>query len=932
MSASLKNLVPIEEKALRKQLEELIENEQGADIGLKIRPKIVALIKNTLASGQKKAEIILQRNGKGKQCARRLSLLVDTIITTLYRFVVDKIYSLPNPSSGERIALIAVGGYGRGTLAPHSDIDLHFLLPWKQTPWGEQVMEYILYMLWDVGLKVGHATRNIDDSIRMANEDMTARTALLEARFLIGNRQLFEEMMRRFENEVIKGTSPAFIRAKLIERDMRHKKAGETRYLVEPNVKESKGGQRDLQTLLWIAKYHYRISTTDKLVTLGVLSKSELNTFKKADDFLWAVRCHMHFLTGKAQERLSFDIQRDIAHRLGYTAHPGMEDVERFMKHYFLVAKQVGDLTRIVSAALEEEYAKPVPGLNRVFLTFSRRKKKIAGSPGFVIDTQRINIDDDEVFTRDPVNLIRLFYLSDIHGLECHPHAVQEASRSLKLITPAIRENKEANRLFLAILTSPRNPSLILRRMNESGVLGKFIPDFGKIVAMMQFNMYHHYTVDEHLLRCIACLSEIDHGKVYQDHPLATEIMPTFKKERTIVYVALFLHDIAKGRPEDHSIAGAKIARKLCPRFGLSRADSELVAWLIKEHLTMSIVAQSRDLNDRKTIEDFANVVQTTDRLKLLLVLTICDIKGVGPGVWNGWKGQLLRTLYHETELVLTGGFSQVPRTDRINASKERLYDALKDWDDTQKQHYLGLHYPNYWLTVSPEEQIRHANFIRDADRQQTPLATMVEIHHFEGVTELTILAPDHPRVLSIVTGACAAAGGNIVDAQIFTTTDGRALDIILISREFELDDDEKRRANRVGRMIEDAIKGTIRLPEVIARRTKTRHTEKAFDVTPNVDINNTLSDKFTVIEIEGLDRPGLLFKITKTLSDLSLDIASAHITTFGEKVIDSFYVNDLFRHKIVNPQKQANIRRKLLSLIEADTVENAIKENTKRI
>ena len=872
-------------------MEELIKNENGADIGLKIRPKIVALLKNTISEGQKQAELILQQNGKGRQCARRLSLLVDTVITTLYNFVVERIYPLPNPSSGERIALIAVGGYGRGTLAPHSDIDLHFLLPWKQTPWGEQVMEYILYMLWDVGLKVGHATRNIEDSIRMAQEDMTVRTALLEARFLIGNRGIFDELMRRFEDEVVKGTSPAFIRAKLLERDQRHKKAGETRYLVEPNVKESKGGQRDLQTLLWIAKYHYRITSTDKLVTLGVLSKAELRIFKKADDFLWAVRCHMHFLTGKAQERLSFDIQRDIAHRLGYTAHPGMEDVERFMKHYFLVAKQVGDLTRIVSAALEEEYAKPVPGLNRVFLTFSRRKKKIVDYPGFVIDTKRINIDDDDVFVRDPVNLIRLFYLSDTHGLECHPHAVQEASRSLKLITPKVREDKEANRLFIAILTSPRNPSLILRRMNESGVLGKFIPDFGKIVAMMQFNMYHHYTVDEHLLRCIACLSQIDHGEVYQDHPLASSIVPTFKKERTILFVALFLHDI--------------------------------VAWLIKEHLTMSMVAQSRDLNDRKTIEDFANVVQTTDRLKLLLVLTICDIKGVGPGVWNGWKGQLLRTLYHETELVLTGGFSQVPRTDRINASKERLHDALENWDEAEKQHYIGLQYPNYWLTVSPEDQVRQANFIRDADKRKTPLATMSELHRFDGVTELTILAPDHPRVLSIVTGACAAAGGNIVDAQIFTTTDGRALDIILISREFELDDDETRRANRVGKMIEDALKGTIRLPEVIAQRAKPRRAAKAFDVAPNVEINNTLSDKFSVIEIEGLDRPGLLFEITKTLSDLSLDIASAHITTFGEKVIDNFYVNDLFRHKIINPQKQAAIRRKLLALIAAEPKEN---------
>lgn len=928
MNVSLKSLTLVDAAQLRDRLEELLVNQTGSDIGSSIRPEIINLLKSTIREGQKTAENILKQNGNGEQCAKRLSLLIDVIIETLYQFVVERVFPLPNPSDGERIALIAVGGYGRGTLAPRSDIDIHFLLPWKQTPWGEQVMEYILYMLWDVGLKVGHATRNIEDSIRMAKEDMTVRTALLEARFLIGNRQLFDELMHRFEDKVVRDTSPAFIRAKLAERDARHQKAGETRYLVEPNVKESKGGQRDLQTLLWIAKYHYRISSTDKLVTLGVLSKSELGVFKKADNFLWAVRCHMHFLTGKAQERLSFDIQREIAHRLGYTAHPGMEDVERFMKHYFLVAKQIGDLTRIVSAALEEEYAKPVPGLNRVFLTFSKRKKKIKESDDFVIDTQRINIVDDNAFSRDPVNLIRLFHLSDIYGLECHPFAVQEASRSLKLITTAVRENPEANRLFLAILTSPRNPALILRRMNESGVLGAFIPDFGKIVAMMQFNMYHHYTVDEHLLRCIGFLSQIDHGDVCKEHPLASSIMPTLKKERTILYVALFLHDIAKGRPENHSIAGAKIARKLCPRFGLSRNETEIVAWLIEEHLTMSMVAQSRDLNDRKTIDDFANTVQTMDRLKLLLILSICDIKGVGPGVWNGWKGQLLRTLYHETELVLTGGFSQISRTDRINASKQRLSDALDGWTEDEKQHYLTLHYPNYWLTVALEDQVLHANFIREADRRNTPLATMAEPHNFEGVTQITVLAPDHPRVLSIVTGACAAAGGNIVDAQIFTTTDGRALDIILISREFTLDNDEKRRAARVGKMIEETLKGAIRLPEVIAQRVKPKHAAKAFDVTPQVEINNTLSDKFSVIEIEGMDRQCLLYDLTRTLSDLSLDIASAHITTFGEKVIDTFYVRDLVGQKLLSPQKQANIRRKLLSLIDANVTASTEKKS----
>ncbi|MDT4841224.1 Bifunctional uridylyltransferase/uridylyl-removing enzyme [compost metagenome] len=431
--------------------------------------------------------------------------------------------------------------------------------------------------------------------------------------------------------------------------------------------------------------------------------------------------------------------------------------------------------------------------------------------------------------------------------------------------------------------------------------------------------------MDEHLLRCIQVMSEIEHGELENEHPLANHLVTTMKRDRVLLYVAILLHDIAKGRPEDHSIAGARIARRLCPRFGLSASETETVEWLVREHLTMSMVAQSRDLNDRKTIVDFADTVQTMERLKLLLILTVCDIKGVGPGVWNGWKGQLLRTLFYETELVLTGGFSELPRADRDRQARAALADKLSDWPAAERDAYLGLHYTNYFLTVSLDDQVRHAHFIRETDRNGRALATMAKPHTFEAVTEITVLAPDHPRLLSIITGACAAAGGNIVDAQIFTTGDGRALDTILISREFDTDEDERRRAERVGKVIEDVLSGKSHLPDVLAKRTKPKKGAKAFKVEPHVEINNTLSDKFTVIEVEGLDRPGLLSELTGLISDLSLDIASAHITTFGEKVIDSFYVTDLVGHKISNATRQGNIRRKLLAVLG---VENTAKTN----
>ena len=905
----------VDGEALRAELSALTAATKGDGAG--VRDQALAILRRTIAEGRARAEAMLREDGGGTACAERLSHLMDEVIRALYDFATVHVYRSKNPSAAERMAVVAVGGYGRGTLAPGSDIDLLFVLPYKQTPWGEQVVEYILYVLWDLGLKVGHATRTVEECVRLSRADITIRTSILEARFLWGEEKLFDDLVARFDREVVKSTGPEYVQAKLAERDERHRKAGESRYLVEPNVKDGKGGLSDLHTLFWIGKYYYRVRTGEELVEKGVFTDEEYRQFRKAEDFLWAVRCHMHFATGKAEERLHFDIQREIAERLGYTSHPGLSAVERFMKQYFLVAKEVGDLTRIFCAALEEEQATHGPGFNRLFLNFSRRRKKLPGTSDFLVDNNRITIADDKVFERDPVNMMRLFWLADRHGLEYHPDALKLLTRSLNLVDRNLRRDAEGNRLFLDVLTSDRNPELNLRRMNEAGLLGRLIPDFGKIVAMMQFNMYHHYTVDEHLIRCIGVLAEIEHGDSEKLHPLSHSLMPSLKSQREVLYAAVLFHDIAKGRPEDHSEAGGKVARRVAPHMGFNASETETIGWLVENHLVMSETAQMRDLNDRKTIEDFAARVQSIERLKLLLVLTVCDIRGVGPGVWNGWKGQLLRTLYYETELLLTGGFSEIARVTRAAAARERLEHALDGWDERDRKRMVKLHYDNYLLTVDLDDQLRHAEFIRNADAAKKSLATMVRTREFEAVTEITILTPDHPRLLSVIAGACAAAGGNIVDAQIFTTTDGRALDTILIGREFDRDEDERRRAERVGRLIEDVLSGKAWLPEMIEKRTKPKRGAKAFRIEPRAEIRNTLSNRFSVIEVEGLDRPGLLSEITGAISDLSLDIASAHITTYGEKVIDTFYVTDLTGQKIENPTRQAAVRERLLETLE---------------
>ncbi|HET7022498.1 MAG TPA: [protein-PII] uridylyltransferase [Xanthobacteraceae bacterium] len=874
-------------------------------------------LRAALARGREVVEALLIADRHGRRCAERLCAMQDEIVRVLYEFAIKHLYPAQNPSEAEHMAVIATGGYGRGVLAPGSDIDLLFLLPYKQTAWGESVAETILYCLWDMGLKVGHATRSVNECIRAAKSDMTIRTAVLEARFLLGDRKLYDELVARFDKEVVQGTAAEFVAAKLAEREERHRRAGQSRYLVEPNVKDSKGGLRDLHTLYWIAKYVYRVREREELIALGVYDPREYRRFRRCGDFLWAVRCHMHFLAGRAEERLSFDIQREIAVRLGYTEHPGLRDVERFMKHYFLIAKDVGDLTAILCAKLENRQAKAMPVLSRMMARFRPRPRHtLSETEDFIVDYNRINVADENVFKRDPVNLIRIFHLAQKYNLAFHPDAMHLATRSLKLIDQGLRENEEANRLFLEILTSKNDAETVLRRMNEAGVLGTFVPAFGRIVAMMQFNMYHHYTVDEHLVRCIGALSDIEAGRA-EDAKFATELMRTIQpRHRELLYVAMFLHDIAKGRVEDHSIAGARIARNFCPRLGFTPAETETVAWVIEVHLLMSTVAQSRDLSDRMTIENFSAVIQSVERLKLLTILTAADIKAVGPGVWNGWKAQLIRTLYYETEPVLTGGFSEVNRAQRVALAQAEFRANLADWTAQEVDAYIALHYPAYWLKVDLPHQIAHARFLRATAEAGKSLATAVAFPAARGVTELTVLAPDHPWLLSTVAGACAVAGANIVDAQIFTTTDGRALDTISVSREFELDADEARRAARIIETIERALRGDLKLPEVVAKRETATTRLKAFAVLPEVTINNGWSNRYTMVEVTGLDRPGLLFELTATLSKLNLNIASAHVATFGERVVDVFYVTDLFGAKITSATRQATIKRALIMLL----------------
>ena len=901
----------IDLRALNDEIEALVAKFDDA-ASAQCKNAFLACLKKAVTKAHAHAEKLLLKDGSGLKCANRISSFQDELIGIIHHFAIRHVFNVEDSSADESMVIVAVGGYGRGTLAPGSDIDLLFILPHKQTPWGESVVEYNLYMLWDLGFKVGHATRNVNECIRLSLQDMTIRTAMLEARFLHGEKDLFDHMEERFRKEVVHGTSAQFIEAKMAESDKRHNRAGGSRYLVEPNLKEGKGGLRDLHTLFWISKYFYQVKKIEQLLEKGVFNKDEYKLFMKATDFLWAIRCHLHYLTDRPEERLSFDLQREMAKRLNYKSHGGLLDVERFMKHYFLVAKSVGDLTNILSTKLEQNHVKKAPALSRLMAALRRRRPSaLKGSDTFLIENNRIIHAHDDIFKNDPVNMLRAFEAADKTGLTFHPDLLHLMARSLKLITKEVRADSDANAIFLKILCSKRDPETLLRKMNESGVLGRFIPDFGKVIAMMQFNMYHHYTVDEHTIRSIGMLASIVGKESGDEHPLAHKVIDTVD-DPFILYIALFLHDIAKGRPEDHSVAGAKVALRICKRFQLKKAQTETISWLVLEHLTMSIIAQSRDLSDPQTIRDFANIVQTPERLKLLLILTICDIKAVGPGVWNGWKGQLLRTLYYETQTLLTGGHSSSDAKSNVDEVLKTLDAALSHWDEADRIAYTERHYPAYLLRTDIETLKQHAEFILSAQGGEMPLATMTRTLAFEGVTEFTVYAPDQPNMLSLMAGACARAGTHIVDAQVYTTRDGFAIDTIRVRREFKAEEDEMRRAERISNEIKEALAGIGADNDGAIHVRAAQKSNKAFSVPTEIIIDNTLSNRFSVIETSGKDRIGLLHDLASVIFDLNLNISSAHIATFGERAVDVFYVTDLLGEKITNKGRQNKIKKRL--------------------
>ena len=836
--------------------------------------------------------------------------LVDGLVQTALHIATTHLYPNAVPSATERMAVLAVGGYGRGEMAPFSDVDLLFVTPWKMTAAIEKVIEACLYMLWDLHLKVGHATRTVKDCVRLGKQDFTIRTSLLENRFLGGDPAIAHDLQNTLRAQLFKGTTAEFIEAKLAERDARHRKQGGQRYILEPNVKEGKGGLRDLQTLYWIAKYEHGVEKAQDLVNIGLLRAEEFHAFDAAEKFLWAIRCQLHLIAGRAQDQLTFDTQVMIADRFGYTDHSGRRAVEYFMQDYFRHATKVGELTRIFLTALEARHIKREPGL---FDFLRGRARKHTLKDGYEVRRGRLAIRDDAVFFQDKLNILRLFEEALRTRYLIHPDAMRAVSARLDLIDDAMRQNPEANRIFIGLLLKHGNPERALRRMNELGVLAAFLPNFAPIVAMMQFNIYHKYTVDEHTIQVISTLAQIERGELVEELPIASRILEG-GVNRKVLYVACLLHDIGKGQREDHSILGARIARSVCPRLGLSPAECQTVEWLVRYHLLMSDMAQKRDISDPRTVRDFAKAVKTRERLDLLTVLTVCDIRGVGPGTWNNWKATLLRGLYRATVTALETGLEALNRDKRTSEAKRALKDALADWPRAMVKTELERHYTPYWQGLDLAAQVVFARLLlRDVPNDEIRIDAQQD--NDRDATRVCFALADHPGIFSRLSGALALVGANVVDARTYTSKGEYATAVFWV-QDSDGNTYDDARLPRLKSMIEKTLKGEIVTSRALETGDKIKKRERPFDVPTHIAFDNDGSEIYTIIEVDTRDRPGLLYDLTKTLADANVYISSAMIATYGAQVVDTFYVKDMFGLKLYTKSRQDSLERKLRAAI----------------
>ncbi len=848
--------------------------------------------------------------GAGEAYVASHAALMDLVIQALYAVMQARLLP-PTPfpkklwSPAQTVTIIAVGGYGRAELAPYSDIDVLFLLPKAATAASRSAVEFVLYCLWDLNLKLGHAVRTLAETISMAQSDHTVRTALLEARFIAGDARAAQHLQHSLQQRVFAHDQTQFLAAKINERDKRIEATGDTRYRLEPNLKEGAGALRDLHMLFWLARHRRGLGTVAELLAAGLLNNDEAQQLQRARQYLLKLRCMVHFAAGRAEERLTFDVQQKLALQLGYRDGAGRDGVgrdeagrpaaERLMKHYYMIARNVGWLTEGVREQLVQPHPEQKP--LDVFLQSGRWILAKAATD----------------FADVPQRVLDIFVLADKHKLNIHPQTQRWLALQIRTLAPALRLDATANKTLRHLITTAQNPARILRAMTDCGVLQRLIPDYGRIVAQMQFDMYHHYTVDEHTLRAVDNMHGLLQGLRQADFPLAHELaLRVAQAEHPVLLLAIFVHDIAKGRGGDHSILGAEIALKLAPRLGFSEAETELVAWLVRWHLLLSDTALKRDLDDPQTLVNFLAVVNAPERLRLLTILTTADIAAVGPDRWTIWKASLIHELYARSMEHLTGGLAAAGRAPNVAGKQHALSLLLSDWEEAELDAHLANAVTAYWLAFEVTTLAYQARLLQQHQQKAVPLTLSARLDKSRSLTEVTCITADAPGLFSRLAGALAAAGANIIDARIFTLRNGIACDVFLVQSVTGQSFEAEGTVPRLLQKIEQYWQGGAQSGQNMWPKRA-----ENIPIHARVLFDNAASRMHTVIEVQGRDRPGLLHGLTQILAEAGLDIASAKISTFGMMAVDVFYVQACGQ-KIDLGLLEQPLRQKLLAVLEA--------------
>lgn len=861
-----------------------------------------ALLRETLPSLRAEA---MRQGPRGDRMARSLARSVEDVVKALYARA---------PAAKAPIAICAVGGFGRRELAPFSDVDLLFLHRGEIDADQRAAADFVLYALWDSGLKVGHGVHTPKSAAKFAGEDLIARTAYLDARFLCGARSLFDELESAFD-KLRRRTKKQFVNAKLKEQDERQTRADETRYLIEPDIKEGKGGLRDIQTIRWIYKYVYGAAIGSSRAIDKILAASERRALAKAERFLWSLRFHLHDLRGRADEKLSFDIQPRIAERLEYADRSGMTATERLMKHYFLNAVEIGRLTRILCAKLEEEQAKRLPALPKA-LPKALQSDEAPGKPNLRLRNGRLDFASAAKARRTPRDFFRLFRAyAKKPAIDFHPDALAIVAENAALVTSDVRKDPTVAKLFTGLLTRAGDPARVLRAMTETGLLGKYIPAFGSIVGRIHYGLYRRFTLDEHVLRCIGVLAKVKRGELKDEHPISTAIMAKTKNP-LVYYAAVLLHETIWAVKGKSAAQCERLAAGVARRLGLGEEDAASVAWAASHHLIMVRTAERRDLTQTQAIATFAQLVETRARLDVMLVMSVCYLRIVGQYSWDAVVRRQLTELYEASAVWLEKGDEALRRrfADRAAQVRAETRKRLSGWKDAEKEQFLSRLTDPMLTVMDADIVMRFADLARAAEEDRADAAVTVNAR--DGELEAIVYADDRAGLLADIAGAAARAGLSVRALQALTTEDGKALDILSLRAADGAPIDDPEQARRVHALLLAAARAASEEPPSHKRRLGDRRS--LFDVQPKVLVDLNASQEAAVIEAEGLDRPGLLYALSRALSKLEAMIASAHIATYGERAVDTFYIHDSQGRKITDARVLKRIEQRLLAVLSA--------------